>query len=104
MQWIIIYLPLDPMSHVYINKEYQLIKMPTAYILINYEIGTEDKILNKLRNLPGIVEVNEVNGIYDIIVKIRSDNLDDIRETITKQIRTIKTIRSTMTLIVAEDK
>jgi DNA-binding Lrp family transcriptional regulator len=78
--------------------------MPTAYILINYEIGTEDKILNKLRNLPGIVEVNEVNGIYDIIVKIRSDNLDDIRETITKQIRTIKTIRSTMTLIVAEDK
>lgn len=78
--------------------------MPTAYILINYEIGTENKILSRLKNLPGIVEVNEVNGIYDIIVKIRSDNLDDIREIITKQIRTIKTIRSTMTLIVAEDK
>jgi DNA-binding Lrp family transcriptional regulator len=78
--------------------------MPTAYILINYEIGTEDKILNRLRSLPGIVEVNEVNGIYDIIVKITSDNLDDIKETITKHIRTIKTIRSTMTLIVAGDK
>lgn len=79
-------------------------KMPTAYILINYEIGTENKILNRLKNLPGVTEVSEVNGIYDIIVKITSDNLDDIRETITKQIRTIKTIRSTMTLIVAEDK
>jgi DNA-binding Lrp family transcriptional regulator len=78
--------------------------MPTAYILINYEIGTEDKILNRLKNLPGVVEVSEVNGIYDIIVKITSDNLDDIKETITKHIRTIKTIRSTMTLIVAEDK
>jgi DNA-binding Lrp family transcriptional regulator len=78
--------------------------MPTAYILINYEIGTEDKILNRLKNLPGVVEVSEVNGIYDIIVKITSDNLDDIKETITKYIRTIKTIRSTMTLIVAEDK
>jgi DNA-binding Lrp family transcriptional regulator len=78
--------------------------MPTAYILINYEIGTEDKILNRLKSLPGIIEVNEVNGIYDIIMKITSDNLDDIREIITKQIRTIKTIRSTMTLIVAEDK
>jgi DNA-binding Lrp family transcriptional regulator len=78
--------------------------MPSAYILINYEIGTENKILNRLENLPGIVEVNEVNGIYDIIVKLRSDNLDDIRETITKHIRTIKTIRSTMTLIVAENK
>lgn len=78
--------------------------MPTAYILINYEIGTEDKILNRLKNLPGVVEVSEVNGIYDIIMKITSDNLDDIKETITKYIRTIKTIRSTMTLIVAEDK
>jgi len=78
--------------------------MPIAYILINYEIGTENKILNRLNNLPGVIEVNEVNGIYDIIVKLRSDNLDDIRETITKHIRTIKTIRSTMTLIVAENK
>jgi DNA-binding Lrp family transcriptional regulator len=79
-------------------------KMPTAYILINYEIGTEDKILNRLKNLSGVVEVSEVNGIYDIIVKITSDNLDNIKETITKHIRTIKTIRSTMTLIVTEDK
>ncbi|MFZ0264508.1 MAG: Lrp/AsnC ligand binding domain-containing protein [Nitrososphaeraceae archaeon] len=78
--------------------------MPTAYILINYEIGTEDKILNRLKDLSGVVEVSEVNGIYDIIMKITSDNLDDIKETITKHIRTIKTIRSTMTLIVAEDK
>jgi DNA-binding Lrp family transcriptional regulator len=78
--------------------------MPTAYILINYEIGTEDKILNRLKDLPGVVEVSEVNGIYDIIVKITSDNLDDIKETITKHIRTIKTIRSTMTLIVTEEK
>jgi DNA-binding Lrp family transcriptional regulator len=78
--------------------------MPTAYILINYEIGTEDKILNRLKDLSGVVEVSEVNGIYDIIVKITSDSLDNIKETITKHIRTIKTIRSTMTLIVTEDK
>ncbi|HEX5892963.1 MAG TPA: Lrp/AsnC ligand binding domain-containing protein [Nitrososphaeraceae archaeon] len=77
-------------------------KMPTAYILINYEIGTEDRILNRLKNLPGIVEVSELNGIYDIIVKISSDNLDNIKETIIKHIRTIETIRSTMTLIVTE--
>lgn len=76
--------------------------MPTAYILINYEIGAEDRILNRLKNLPGVVEVSELNGIYDIIVKISSDNLDNIKETIIKYIRTIKTIRSTMTLIVTE--
>ncbi|HEU4821950.1 MAG TPA: Lrp/AsnC ligand binding domain-containing protein [Nitrososphaeraceae archaeon] len=74
--------------------------MPTAYVLINYEIGTEQNILNKLKNVPGVVEVSEVNGVYDIVVKIASDNLDNLKEIITQHIRTIDTIRSTMTLIV----
>jgi len=74
--------------------------MPTAYVLINYEIGTEQNILNKLKNVPGVVEVSEVNGVYDIVVKIASDNLDSLKETITQHIRTIDSIRSTMTLIV----
>ena len=76
--------------------------MPTAYVLINYEIGAEQNILNKLKNVPGIVEVSEVNGIYDIVVKIASDNLDSLKETITQHIRTIDTVRSTLTLIVIE--
>jgi DNA-binding Lrp family transcriptional regulator len=74
--------------------------MPTAYVLINYEIGTEQNILNKLKNVPGVVEVSEVNGVYDIVVKIASDNLDSLKEIITQHIRMIDTIRSTMTLIV----
>jgi DNA-binding Lrp family transcriptional regulator len=76
--------------------------MPTAYVLINYEIGTERNILNKLKNVPGIVEVSEVNGVYDIVVKIASDNLDSLKETMTQHIRTIDTVRSTLTLIVVE--
>jgi DNA-binding Lrp family transcriptional regulator len=74
--------------------------VPTAYVLINYEIGTEQNILNRLKNVPGVVEVSEVNGVYDIVVKIASDNLDSLKETITQHIRTIDSIRSTMTLIV----
>jgi DNA-binding Lrp family transcriptional regulator len=52
--------------------------------------------------VPGIVEVSEVNGVYDIVVKIASDNLDSLKETITQHIRTIDTVRSTLTLIVIE--
>ena len=76
--------------------------MPTAYVLINYEIGAEQNILNKLKNVPGMVEVSEVDGIYDIVVKIASDNLDSLKETITRHIRRIDTVRSTLTLIVVE--
>jgi len=76
--------------------------MPTAYVLINYEIGTERNILNKLKNVPGIVEVSEVDSVYDMVVKIASDNLDSLKETMTQHIRTIDTVRSTLTLIVVE--
>jgi DNA-binding Lrp family transcriptional regulator len=76
--------------------------MPTAYVLINYDIGTEAKFIDKLKNVPGVMEVNEVNGVYDIVVKISSQTLDNLKDTMTRQIRTIDTIRSTMTLIVIE--
>ena len=76
--------------------------MPTAYVLINYEIGAEQNILNKLKTVPGVIEASEVNGVYDIVAKIASDTLDSLKEIITREIRTIDTIRSTMTLIVIE--
>jgi DNA-binding Lrp family transcriptional regulator len=79
--------------------------MPTAYILINYDIGkkkNEQDAINRLKNVPGVVEVNLVNGVYDIVVKINSDALDSLKETITRDIRTIDIIRSTMTLILIE--
>ena len=74
--------------------------MPTAYVLINYDIGTEVNFIDKLKNVPGVMEVSEVNGVYDIVVKIASQTLDGLKDTITRNIRTIDTIRSTMTLIV----
>jgi DNA-binding Lrp family transcriptional regulator len=76
--------------------------VPTAYVLINYEIGAEQNILNKLENVPGVIEVSEVNGVYDIVVKIASDTLESLKNTITRHIRAIDTVRSTLTLIVVE--
>jgi DNA-binding Lrp family transcriptional regulator len=78
--------------------------MPTAYVLMNYDIGTEEKFIDKLKKVPGIEEVSEVNGVYDIVVKIAtiSQTLDSLKDTIARHIRTIDTVRSTMTLIVIE--
>jgi DNA-binding Lrp family transcriptional regulator len=78
--------------------------MPTAFVMVNCDLGikSEQKAINQLKNVPGVVEVNLVNGVYDIVVKITSDALDSLKETITRYIRTIDVVRSTMTLIVIE--
>ena len=78
--------------------------MPTAFVMVNcdLEIESERKAINKLKNVPGVIDVSEVTGVYDIVVKITSGTLESLKETITRDIRTIDLIRSTMTLIVIE--
>ena len=73
--------------------------MPTAYVLINYEIGAEQNILNELKTVPGVIEASEVNGVYDIVIKIASDSLVKLKGTITRH-KKIYAIRLTMTLLV----
>lgn len=76
--------------------------MPTAYVLINCDLGSEEEILRELKKIPEIIEVSGVYGVYDIILKIRSDTMDKLRETITWHVRRIDKVRSTLTMIVIE--
>jgi DNA-binding Lrp family transcriptional regulator len=78
--------------------------MPTAYVLINYEIRaeTEKNNLNKLKTIPGVMEASEVSGVYDIVVKITSESVNSLKHIITRDIRTIDSVRLTMTLIVID--
>ena len=76
--------------------------MATAYVLINCELGSEESIIEQLKNLPGIIEVHGTFGAYDILAKIESSTVEDLRATITWKIRKIGQIRSTLTLIVIE--
>ena len=73
--------------------------MATAYVLINCELGSEESIIQELKNLDGVIEVHGTFGAYDILAKIESATVDVLRETITWKIRKIDQIRSTLTLM-----
>ena len=73
--------------------------MAEAYILIKFEIGSEEEVITALKNVDGIKEVHGTFGAYDILAKIESLQVEDLRETITWKIRKIDKIRSTLTLM-----
>ena len=73
--------------------------MATAYVLIICELGSEESIIQELKNLDGVIEVHGTFGAYDILAKIESTTVDVLRETITWKIRKIDQIRSTLTLM-----
>jgi DNA-binding Lrp family transcriptional regulator len=76
--------------------------MPTAYVLLNCDLGSESEIINQIKSVPEVVEVSGVFGVYDIIVRVSSDDMDKLREIITWKIRKIDKVRSTLTMIVIE--
>jgi DNA-binding Lrp family transcriptional regulator len=77
--------------------------MPQAYILINVESGSEDTVLRQLRKLGNVIESYVSYGVYDIVVRIRADTMEELKDTVTHKIRTINQVRSTLTLIMMEE-
>jgi len=76
--------------------------MPSAYVLINCDLGSEDAIIREIKELDGVREVRGTYGVYDIITKVESDNMEALKDTITWKIRRMPKVRSTVTLIVIE--
>jgi len=83
--------------------------VPTAYVLLNSDLGSDENIVNEVKNTlskdPGIqFEVQGVYGVYDIVLKITSSNSDELRTIITNKIRKIPKIQSTLTMMVIEEQ
>ena len=78
--------------------------MPTAYILVNCTLGSEEKIISELTNLPDVKEVRGTYWVHDVFVKVRSSDTESMNNTITNKIRKVPGITSTVTLVVIEEQ
>ena len=74
--------------------------MATAFVLINAEIGAESEVLKGLKEIPEVKEAHMVYGVYDIIARIETETMQDLKDTISWKIRRLDKVRSTLTMIV----
>jgi DNA-binding Lrp family transcriptional regulator len=77
--------------------------MPKAFVLINVESGSEEEVLDQIKKIEGVEEAYYSYGVYDIITKIKADSMEKLREAVTRKVRTISRVRSTLTLIMMEE-
>ena len=70
-----------------------------AYVLVVTDPGKTRRVMQALREIPSIVELHEVMGPYDIVVKIEVENLQDIPPILGGKIRIIEGIESTTSLV-----
>ena len=77
--------------------------MPIAFVLINTETGSESEVLEALKKIDAVEEAYLVYGVYDVVAKVKDDTMDKLKEIVTRHIRRLDKVRSTLTMIVIEE-
>ena len=77
--------------------------MPRAFVLINVESGSEDEVLKELKKIEGVEEAYFSYGVYDLITKVKADTMENLKDMVTRKIRALNKVRSTLTLIMMEE-
>jgi len=79
-----------------------LLAVALSYVLLNVELGSEEKVLNEVRKVPNVKECHRVYGVYDMIARIEADSMDALKEIVTWKIRRLDGVRSTLTAVVID--
>jgi DNA-binding Lrp family transcriptional regulator len=78
--------------------------MAEAYVLLKVAPGYERNIVEELKNIPEIEDVNELYGEWDIITKASVERIEDLDELLSVKMRKIEGVTLTSTMIVAAYK
>lgn len=77
--------------------------MPSAFVLLNTEIGAENQVLHSLQKIEGVEEAHSLWGVYDIIANVKAESLENLKNIITNRIERVGRINSKLTMIITEN-
>ncbi len=72
--------------------------MLIGYILLNCDLGAEEYIVEELRHIPEVKNAYLTFGAYDIIAEIHAENQEEFEKTVSRKVRKLSRVVSTMTL------
>ena len=92
-----------------ILNEKKLGKSTTAFILASFSYRTQNKELLSQRELareiakfPEVQEVHIITGDWDLLIKVKAENVEAIGKFVIDKLRLIKGIEKTLTCVVFE--
>ena len=66
-------------------------------------MGSGKEVLNALDEIPEVKEVYQLHGVYDFIIYVEAETLQELKDSINR-VRDIGKIRSTLSLICIKEK
>jgi DNA-binding Lrp family transcriptional regulator len=77
--------------------------MPRAYVLLSVSSGSEEQVRKDVQKIEGVEEVYVSYGVYDLVVKINSASMEQLKDLVTHHLRRVDNVRSTLTLILVDE-
>ena len=74
--------------------------MASAYLLLNVETGAEEEVMNSLRDLQAVKEARMVYGVYDLVLRVEAETMEELKNVVSWTVRRLDRVRSTMTMII----
>jgi DNA-binding Lrp family transcriptional regulator len=74
--------------------------LATAFVLLNAETGLEAEVMKGLKDIKEVREAHLVYGVYDIIARIETDSMRELKDVIAWKLRRLEKVRSKLTMIV----
>lgn len=76
--------------------------MISAVVLVNTDIGAEDKILSIVRSVEGVKEAHVLTGFYDLLVRVTASSIEKLKEIIKFQLKQLAGVTSILTLMIID--
>ncbi|MGA2680208.1 MAG: Lrp/AsnC ligand binding domain-containing protein [Candidatus Bathyarchaeia archaeon] len=77
--------------------------MVRAFMFLNVAPGSEATVLGHLKTLGAVEEAYVSYGVYDIIIRVKAESPKELKDVVTRQIRSIDGVLSTLTLLMTEE-
>jgi DNA-binding Lrp family transcriptional regulator len=68
-----------------------------AYILVQTEVGKAAQVAERIAQISGVTQAEDVTGPYDVIVRAQAENVDDLGRLVVAQIQAVEGITRTLT-------
>ena len=76
--------------------------MATVFVMINTELGSESMVLKRLNEIEEVKEAHLIYGVYDIIARIETETMQELKDIVALKVRRLDNVRSTLTMIVIQ--
>jgi len=70
-----------------------------AFVLVTVDTGREQEVIEDLKKIPQIKNIDYVYGNFDLVVKVKVKSMNELQKVLDK-IRQMDHIRSTLTMII----